>query len=63
MVHNEDRLILATAVDNPFLSTREIPDMLGLDVSAQLIRSILHDVDIKGRMAAEKTQLEAKHWD
>ncbi|KAH9372005.1 hypothetical protein HPB48_000573 [Haemaphysalis longicornis] len=61
--HEEDRLIVATAVDNPFLSAREIRDMLGLDISAQLIRSRLHEADIKGRMAAQKTQLEAKHRD
>ncbi|KAH9384167.1 hypothetical protein HPB48_026160 [Haemaphysalis longicornis] len=37
--------------------------MLGLDVSAHLIRSRLHEADIKGRMAAQKTQVEAKHRD
>ncbi|KAH9367481.1 hypothetical protein HPB48_010904 [Haemaphysalis longicornis] len=60
MTHEEDRLIVATALDNHFLSTREIRDMLGLDVSDQLIRSRLHETDIKGRMATQKTQLEAK---
>ncbi|KAH9377885.1 hypothetical protein HPB48_021170 [Haemaphysalis longicornis] len=59
----QDRLIVALAVDYAFLSAREIRDMLGLDISAQLIRSRLHEADIKGKMAAQKTQLEAKHRD
>ncbi|KAH7986707.1 hypothetical protein HPB52_024792 [Rhipicephalus sanguineus] len=54
----EDRLIVAASVENPFLTAREIRDILGLDVSTETIRRRLHSAAIKSRIAAQRTQLE-----
>ncbi|KAH9364837.1 hypothetical protein HPB48_001304 [Haemaphysalis longicornis] len=45
----------------PFLSAREIRDLLKLEVSAETIRRRLHDADMKSLIAAQKTLLERSH--
>ncbi|KAH9378271.1 hypothetical protein HPB48_022218 [Haemaphysalis longicornis] len=59
--HEEDLFIVAAAVDAPFLSGKEIRDLLKLKVSAQTIPRRLHDVDMKSGIAAQKTLLERSH--
>nr|XP_054919978.1 uncharacterized protein LOC126516939 [Dermacentor andersoni] len=53
----EDRLVVAGAADDPFLSARELRDMFALNASTQTIRSRLHAAGVKSRIAAQKTQL------
>lgn len=57
----EDRLIIAASVEDPFLSAWEIRDILGLGMSLQTIWRRLHSAAIKSRTAAKRTQLEQTH--
>ncbi|KAM7293698.1 hypothetical protein ISCGN_023296 [Ixodes scapularis] len=58
----EDKLIVAACVVDPFLSAREIRDELELEnVSVSTIRRRLHEAGIHSRIAAQKTLLADRH--
>lgn len=58
----EDKLIVAACVVDPFLSAREIRDELELEnVSVSTIRRRLHEAGIHSRIAAQKTLLDDRH--
>ncbi|KAG0430316.1 hypothetical protein HPB47_022805 [Ixodes persulcatus] len=58
----EDKLIVAACVVDPFLSAREIRDELELEnVSVSTIRRRLHEAGIHSRIVAQKTLLDDRH--
>lgn len=54
---DEDHYIVAAAVDDPFLSAREIREHLGLDASDATIRRRLRSAGLISGMAAQKPLL------
>lgn len=58
---NEDLLIVAAAVDDPFMSASEIRKLLNLNISVSTIRRRLWDAGLHCRIAAEKPRLYESH--
>lgn len=52
-----DQLIVAAAIDDPFLSSREIRDMFQLDISERTIRRRLREAGLNSCIAAQKPYL------
>lgn len=50
----DDMLIVAAAVADPFLNAREIREELGLDISCDTIRRRLKEAGLESRVAAQK---------
>ncbi|KAG0413153.1 hypothetical protein HPB47_009695 [Ixodes persulcatus] len=58
----EDKLIVAACIVDPFLSAREIRDELQLEnVCVSTIRRRLHEAGIYSRIAAQKALLDDRH--
>lgn len=56
---DEDRLIVAAAVANPFISSREIREALAVDASDSTVRRRLRSVGLRSAIAAQKPLLSA----
>lgn len=57
----EDLLIIAAAVDNPFFTAEQIKNELGLNVDVQVVRQRLHEAGLRSRTAARKPLLSDHH--
>ncbi|KAM7315266.1 hypothetical protein ISCGN_005048 [Ixodes scapularis] len=56
---DEDRMIVAAAVDDPTLTAKEIQAELNLQVSVKTIRNRLHEAGLRSRVPARKPLLSA----
>ncbi|KAG0435929.1 hypothetical protein HPB47_018237 [Ixodes persulcatus] len=56
---DEDRMIVAAAVEDPTLTAKEIRSELGLTVSVSTIRERLHEAGLRSRVPARKPMLSA----
>lgn len=57
LTNEEQKLIVATAVVDPFLSAKKIPQELSLYVSCKTIRRRLKEAGLRSCMAAQKPHL------
>lgn len=57
----QDLLIIAAAVDNPFLTAQQIKTELGLNIDVQAVRQRLHEAGLHSRTAARKPLLSDRH--
>lgn len=59
---DQDRLIVAAAVVDPYLSAKEIRDEVGLEnVSLTTIKRRLHEAGIVSKISAQKVMLDERH--